>query len=689
MRGEDERFVASDETDKSGWIEWICHGGKAQQAWQARNSRMPRIFRNTKGFEYHMRTIAFVILSMIGTRMACAQAQDTVLIDTDASFDVRYVKFDLFVRPDTEYIAGSVELRAVANALRPDRTIQLSLRGQLSVDSLFNDGAPAMFSHVGDKLFVTLNQDYAPQAPFDLVIYYHGYSTTPDRAGIIHTFQNWDPATGIPISWSWGEPFGQKDWWPCKDNPADKLDSADLYFTCAKPYMIGSNGTLVGVADHDTSQTFHWHESYPIDHYLLAFVCTEFDTISYWHHWADGDSMRMMNFIFPGSVDTMGPQLVLVDSILNLYERWFGPYAFRKEKYGLAQWHGGGMENETLSFCNDADSGLVAHETAHQWFGDAITCKTWNDCWLNEGFATYVTDLFFRQNEGTAVFDSMIIAQEDSITTQSGGAVHIPDSMLLQHVLDGKLVYDKGGLLLHMLNFVLGSDSAFFRCLREYVTGPLRYGVASAADFEHSVERSSGRDLGWFFNEWVYGDGYPIYDVTWNAQDSLHPSVAILQTGSTPHSPLFLMPIELEFIGDGIDTTVEVFDDVSLKSFGFTFSKPVTKLIFDPHNWLLDGSLPRMLAVHSLATSTASNFRITHSLHSYFIGFSVDKSGPVTMKLYDLLGRETAMVPLGIQESGTHSISWRPEIPLSPGTYFCRLISRDSNDKFAKFVVAN
>ncbi|HZK75572.1 MAG TPA: M1 family aminopeptidase [Candidatus Kapabacteria bacterium] len=638
-----------------------------------------------------MRTIAFLVLSMISARIACAQstAQDTVLIDTDSSFDVNYVKFDLSVRPDTEYIAGSVEFRAHANALRPDRTIQLSLRGQLSVDSLFNDGTPATFNHFGDKLFVTLNHSYSPSAPFDLVIYYHGFSTSPDRVGFIHTWQNWDPATGIPISWSWGEPFGMKDWWPCKDNPADKLDSADLYFTCDKPYMIGSNGTLVGVADHDTSQTFHWHESYPIDHYLLAFVCTQFDTLTHWHRWADGDSTKIMHFVFPGSVDTMGPELGLVDSILNLYEGWFGPYAFRKEKYGIAQWHGGGMENETLSFCNDADSGLVAHETAHQWFGDAITCKTWNDCWLNEGFATYVADLFMRQNHGVPYFNDVISSREQNVTSQPDGTVHTPDSLLLTDVLNDRLVYDKGALLLHMLNFVLGSDSAFFRCLREYVTGPLRYGVAGAEDFRTSVEKSSGRDLKWFFDEWVYGDGYPIYDVAWNAQDSLHPSVAISQTGSTPNSPLFTMPIELEFIGSDIDTTVQVWDDAPLKPFGFTFSNPVTRLVFDPHNWLLDGSLPRTLAVHSAISSSPSEFRITKLLNSYSADFSVDKSGPVSIEIYDLLGRQIAMIPLGIQEAGSHSIPWRTETPLSPGAYFCRLISERSNDEIAKFMVGN
>ena len=644
-----------------------------------------------------MKIIAFILLSIACAHSALAQTplRDSIPYDNDSSFDVNYVKFDLSVRPDTEYIAGSVELRAHVNELRPDSTIQLSLRNQLSVDTVLESGSHALFQHVGDKLFVTLNHDYSPGAPFDLIIYYHGYSTEPDRAGFIHTWQKWyDPKlygtpAGIPISWSWGEPYGMKDWWPCKDNPADKLDSADLYFTCPLPNMIASNGTLVNTTLHDTMQTFHWHESYPIDHYLLAFVCTQFDTLVHWHQWADGDSTKLMHFIFPGSADTMGPQLILVDSILDLYEHWFGPYAFRNEKYGIAQWHGGGMENQTLSFCNDDDSGLVAHETAHQWFGDAVTCKTWNDCWLNEGFATYVADLFFRHAEGKATLDTTMKLREENVTSVPGGSVHIPDSILVDSALNGRLVYDKGALVLHMLNFVLGSDSAFFRCIREYVSGPLRYGVASTRDFEHSVEHSSGRDLKWFFDEWVYGVGYPIYTIDWDAHEGGHPSVAIEQAGSTHESPFFTMPIQLEFIGTNIDTTVEVWDDAPLESYSFSFPDTVTRMVFDPHNWLLDGSLPRTLVVRPYGSAVSQTFQIRPQLKGYEADFSIDRTGTVSIDIYDILGREVEQLPLGLQEAGRHSVPLSFSTSLEAGIYFCRLISAGPNTQSAKISITH
>jgi aminopeptidase N len=634
-----------------------------------------------------MRLIGLVILLLAvqlahGSASYAQSSTDTVLIDTDSSFDVDYVKLDLWVQPDTDYLAGFAELRSHANALRHDSTIQLSLRAQLSIDSLFVNGDSVPFSRSSDKLYVTLNKDYAPTARFDLVIYYHGHA---GEGGIEHTWQNWE-RTGIPISWTWSEPFRAKDWWPCKDNPADKLDSADLIFTCAKPYIVASNGLMTHVADHDTSQTFYWHESHPIDHYLVAFACTEYDTLTHWHHWADGDSMRMISYVFPGSADTMAASLIVLDTILNVYESWFGPYAFRNEKYGIAQWHGGGMENETLSFCNDADTGVVAHETAHQWFGDAVTCKTWNDCWLNEGFAVYTTDLFFRYCEGETVFDTMISQQEQDAVSDPTGTVYTPDSLLETQAVGG-LLYVKGPWVLHMLRFVLGSDSAYFHALHAYVTNPtLRYGVAGTADLQSSVEQASGKSLGWFFNEWVYGIGNPIYSIAWDAYDSLHPSVAIQQTGSSFASPFFTMPIELEFIGNGIDTTVQVWNDQPLQSFSFSFTRGVAKMIFDPHNWLLDGMMPRTLAVQPSATFNSS-LSVDRQLNSYTIDFSIQHPSEITFEIYDLLGRLVASLPEGMQDAGTHSIPWQPS-DLSSGVYFCRMIGNAEN-AVAHFVVGN
>ncbi|MDP4200837.1 MAG: M1 family aminopeptidase [Bacteroidota bacterium] len=603
------------------------------------------------------------------------RGQSVTYIDTDSTFRVTYVRFELTVRPDTEYLIGKVTLRCVARAMPAGHPMRLSMRSVLSIDTLTAGGVAAAYNHVDDTLYLTPSAAYSPGEVFDVAIAYHGYS----YGAYIHTFQDWQP-TGIPIIWTASEPFGSKQWWPCKDNPAEKVDSADLLITCDLRYSIASNGTLRAVIDHDTSHTFWWHESYPIDHYLLAFACTEFDTLTHWHRWADGDSTRILNYVFPVSTDTMRTDLLLIDTIIDQYEAWFGPYPFRREKYGTCQWHGGGMENQTLSFCNDADWSLLAHETAHQWFGDGITCKTWNDCWLNEGFATYVTDLFGRRRFGQSWVDTDFSLAEAYVTEVTDGRVHQTDSVFQnapddyqrgKRVLDGRLVYAKPGLVLHMLNYVLGSDTAFYRCVREYMMGPLRYGVASTEDFRAAIERASGKDLKWFFDEWIYGDGFPQYSIAWSEQDSLV-SVAISQRGSSPNSPFFVMPIELRFTGPGLDTMVQVWNNHPLQSYVFQLSKPASLITFDPHNWLLDGASPRSMLVQSSPNNPARLSVMRESNGTYQFTFNLFGAPNVWLEIYDVMGRSVGFVDGGMMANGTESLQWIPN-GLASGVYFGRL----------------
>jgi aminopeptidase N len=551
-----------------------------------------------------MKSVLFVVLSLLLGGVCYAQRY----IDTDSSFHVTHVRFDLTIpRIDTEYLEGSVRLRCVSKGLNVDNRIELRLHRGLTVDSVFGAvGSSLKYSHTDDTLYVTVEKQYPAGQLFDVTVFYHGL----DRSGgFIHAYQVWPPngqeRLSPPVEWTGAEPFSAHYWWPCHENPADKIDSADLYISCAKHWNVASNGSLRAVTQRDTFNTFWWHEAHPIDHYLLAFSITDYDTIGWWHRWADGDSTRIQNFIFPRSRDTMQNTLHWIDTILDQYDSWFGPYAFRDEKYGICQWHGGGMENQTLSFCNDADVELLAHETAHQWFGDAVTCKTWEDCWLNEGFATYVSDRFMRRVSGESAFDTSIFHEEQYVIGAPDGAVHAQPGVLDtfpddyprgKRVLDGRLVYNKGGLVLHMLNFVLGSDSAFFHAIRHYVTGPKRYGVVTTEDLRAAVEEWSGKDLKWFFDEWVYDEGYPIYSVAWSEYDSAV-SVAISQSQSSQKSPVFRMPIELRFVGNRLDTSVIVWNDRSLQSYVFHFDRPVDHIQFDPHNYLLDGAAPQTLDV--------------------------------------------------------------------------------------------
>jgi len=623
--------------------------------------------------------MAFLLLVVAIVFGAKPSVAGTSLIDNDSTFRFTYVRFNFGVVPDTEYIVATTTLRCVARTLRTDNRIELRLRNRLLVDSIRVDNVASTFEHSDDTLYVTLPKHYGEGSTFDVAVSYHGFNYS---GPFIHTTQVWDsvwrvmhPGQNIPILWTSSEPFGSKEWWPCKDNPSEKIDSADFVISCPKNYQIAANGTWTKTVEGDTGRTYYWHEAYPISHYLLAFICSRFDTVHYWHHWADGDSTQILDFIFPYSADTERQYLGEVDSILDQYEKWFGPYPFRKEKYGIAQWHGGGMENQTLSFCNDANESLVAHETAHQWFGDAITCKIWNDCWLNEGFATYVTALYEGHKHGASYFDTSMKYDELNVTFHGGSSVHVPDSLLEQQTLNGARVYSKGGFVLHMLRFLLGSDSTFLRAIREYMTGPLRYGVATTEDLRVSVEQSTGLDLKWFFDQWVYAEGYPIYSLAWDGYSTATPAVAISQRGSNASSPFFRMPVELEFIGTGIDTTVRVWNTRELQAYSFQFSAPVDRVIFDPHNWLLDGELPRTLDVRE-APNTNEDVTVISTQSGYRFDLNTIEEGLTRADIFDLLGKRISTLGQQMHFEGEHSIVWNTS-DISAGLYLCRIVTGD------------
>ena len=217
------------------------------------------------------------------------------------------------------------------------------------------------------------------------------------------------------------------------------------------------------------------------------------------------------NFLLPGK-----PALCfsktrhLFYQSIKYYSNIFGPYPFIKEKYGQVQFGwGGGMEHQTSTFIVTPNETLMAHELAHQWFGDKITCASWQDVWLNEGFATYLTSM-----DAEVLFPQLTLLlrkQEiEKITSVPGGSVFVDDTSNVNRIFDSRLTYIKGSHLLYMLRWILG-DSLFFRGMRSYLNDPsISYGFATTKDLQKNLEKVSGGNLDYFFKEWFYGQGYPI-----------------------------------------------------------------------------------------------------------------------------------------------------------------------------------
>jgi aminopeptidase N len=272
---------------------------------------------------------------------------------------------------------------------------------------------------------------------------------------------------------------------------------------------------------------------------------------------------------------------------MNLFETLFEAYPFRNEKYGHAQFGwGGGMEHTTVSFMGDFNRSLIAHELAHQWFGDKITCGTWKDIWLNEGFATYLASLVIENFDGQAAFIADKSNMITNITSSLNGAVYLTDTQALDvnRIFSGRLSYNKGAMVLHMLRFKLG-DAIFFQGIKNYLADVnLAYKYAITSNLQTHLEAVYGSSLTEFFNDWVYNQGYPIYNITVQNTTAGQARITVAQTTSHNSVPFFEMPVPVRLLGaSGQSQDVVVNNTVNGEQFNITVPFTVTGVQFDPN----------------------------------------------------------------------------------------------------------
>jgi hypothetical protein len=310
--------------------------------------------------------------------------------------------------------------------------------------------------------------------------------------------------------------------------------------------------------------------------------------------------LEILNYVFPE--DSAGVALQTPDIIptLDIFNTLFGTYPFAKEKYGHAQFGwGGSMEHQTMSFMNGFDRYLMAHELAHQWFGNKVTCGSWRDIWLNEGFATYAEGLITERREPENWTNWKRI-KIDRITSQPFGSVFVQDTTDVMRVFDGRLSYDKGAMCLNMLRQNVG-DSLFFLGIKNYVNHTeLAYNYATTADFEKIMTQTTGVDLHHFFQDWIYGEGYPNYDISWT-QNATNIGLVINQTPSIG-SRFYDMHIPVRFIGtygEVKNVLLHNTENGQLHSIYVNFQ--VQNVLFDPeYEIIAKCNMPRMMGAQML-----------------------------------------------------------------------------------------
>jgi aminopeptidase N len=547
------------------------------------------------------------------------------------NYDLKYHRLEFTVNPAQAFITGTVTSHFVAKENL--NTVTFELVDNMIVSQVMQRGTPLSFTqNSDDEVVITLPQMQAQGVLDSLSV---SYSGNPVSSGF-GSFET-DTHNGDPVMWTLSEPFGAKAWWPCKQDLNDKIDMIDVYITTPRfnpsneEYIAVANGLEISQTINGSNKTTHYRHQYPIPAYLIAIAVTNYTVYS--HTVANnGDPFEIVNYIYPEDISYAQSRTPITVDIMNLFADLFEPYPYANEKYGHAQFGwGGGMEHTTVSFMGSFSRGLIAHELGHQWFGDKVTCGSWQDIWLNEGFATYLSGLVIEDFDGESDFRTWRQDKIGSITDSPDGSVYVPaqDTTSVNRIFSSRLSYNKGSMVLHMLRKKLG-DAVFFQGLKDYLADPtLSYGYAKTPDLIRNMEAAAGgEDLSEFFNDWIYGEGYPRYTIRWNqAGGQSNINVEISQTQSHPSVSFFEAPVPLRINGTQGETLDIVLDNTTNNqafqpAVGFT----VQNIQFDPDYHLIsrsnnvvlgteDFTLDQQFGIYPNPTSGIVNFEKPASIN--------------------------------------------------------------------------
>ena len=589
--------------------------------------------------------------------MARAKGFETFQTANQSAYDVRYYDLDLYPDLNLQVLTGTVKVRATVLA-GPLTTMELDLYSSMVVDSARSGGVPASFSRSGNLLIVNLDRPYASGETMEVKVSYHGTPLSGD-----FTF---DSVNGRPLIWTLSEPFGARAWWPCKDYPSDKADSADVRVTVPSGMITASNGNLVESSDNGTIARTHWKERYPITTYLVSVTSYPYRVYSDWHRPTPTDSMEIRFYIYPEDAASTATVNAKVKNMIAAFAARFGPYPFLAEKYGEAEFNwGGGMEHQTCTSLGVFFEYVIAHELSHQWWGDMVTCRDFHHVWLNEGFATYSEALWAEANSGASGYLSDLMGNQYF----GAGTIYVPDESNENRIFNSNLSYNKPSWVLHMLRHILG-DSTFFAALRAYYQ-QYQYRTAVTEDFRDVCEAVSGRNLHPFFQEWIYGEYYPRYQFasSWAAAPvgGYNVSMVLEQTQSWQ---LFWMPVDVTVYTPAGPQTFVVMDSLRDQAFSFHVAQQPDSVQIDRDLWILRTVTGPVTAINEPAGPAPLEFLPTRPnpvRRGAMFSFSMPRDGTARLSLFDL----------GALRSGPHEVVWdgrdQASRPVPPGVYAARL----------------
>lgn len=518
-------------------------------------------------------------------------------------------------------------------------SVGFDLISTMQIDSVWGRSGPLAFYRQGNGFYVTKSGGWKDAEIDSIWVAYQGNPAASSGGFGYYVLDN--HKTGAIIH-TLSEPYGAPYWWPCKQSMHDKIDSLDIVVHTDTGLRVASNGLLMEEGlEGAQGYYYHWKHRYPIASYLVAIAITNYAAFTDTVQFVDGRKMPVLNYCFPQFSAKWQADGKGVLAQLRMYDSLFVKYPFAKEKYGHAQFTwGGGMEHQTMSFMADLGWDLMAHELAHQWFGDLVTCSNWGDLWLNEGFATYVNALAHEFLKGDADFRQRLKGMRDDVTSKDWGSVYAWDTLNVNNLFSGRLTYNKGAWVIHMLRDKMG-DSLFFAGLRNYLSAKNQggmgygYGFASSKQFRQMMEYSSGMQLDTFFKEWIYGAGFPYLDIRWK-QRGKELALEIRQKGSDVSVPYFHTKLALRFFGKTGDTILHFYLNDSITKTGFMLPFGVMGAEFDPRVNLLGKANIEGVNLDELQ---ASPFVVSPNPVDNEVKIFARNGGFFMVEIYDILGR--------------------------------------------------
>lgn len=558
---------------------------------------------------------------------------------TGENYDVHFYFLDLEMTNQDIDISGTARIDLSLNEPSA-QYLKFDFDSEMVVDEVHVDGGLHAFTHESDTLSIPIAWGKSEELRDDIISVVIDYHGTPPYGMRNETSEDY----GVKTTFSLSEPYDAMGWFPVKQDLTDKADSSWVYITVPESLKAGSNGILTQVSDMgNNTDRYEWKSSYPIDYYLLSVAVGPYQEYSFYTHpeELEDDSILVQNYVYDlaGYLSEHGEAIDKTSDYINYYSSIYGIYPHYQEKYGHCLVElGGAMEHQTMTTMGDFSFTLIVHELAHSWFGNYLTCGTWQDIWINEGFAVYSEYLSAQEHLTEADADQWLEDNQNFAMWYPNGSVYVPfeDVGSAARIFDYILTYKKGGQLMHMIRYLINDDDVFFEVLRTHLN-TYANATATGEDFKDILETETGIDFDPFFEQWYYGEGFPSYYAQWyQSNDTVY--VHTEQGTSCDATTLFTIPVEyeMEFETDP-PRSVRLNQSSNDSYFEIYEPRPLTGLSIDPDNWILG---PKSIELVSAFQAKAPEFELYPNPAKENLHITMEVPGSYTISLFNIEGQK-------------------------------------------------